>query len=722
MSSKLENIKNHFYKLIIILMTIIWGFITYSSIFNIYELRKGFGESLLPFFVLILTITLLLFLVWLYRFFLKVSEKNKKIIAYCLILLGFLVSLYVAFKYTVVPTYDLMYIDDIVNTLLNNKTHIVGESWYLSMYPNQIPLFVIIYFVKFIGVSLNIDPTNFMIVINCILICLTFLFTYKIINKKFNSSVALIGLIILLITPDFYLYSSYYYTDILCIPFSVIGYYLLLKMDDANGIKKFIFGILGGILFGIGFKIRVVSVFLLIAYLIDVFMKNNIKDICKKTIPIFISFASVLIIYTNIVFPYFKFKLDNHYTLPFTHWIMMGTNSDTDGGYLSLDVNSSVEHENKVDYNLDIISKRLQKFDLVFLKNKINRTWSNGDYDSLHKYLTVKHFNKSYYLLIGDSSIILRYIKQVSKTSVYILFFISILTQLSRNNKYKNSKLSTEIISIFGAFLFYLLWESLTRYSFSFLPWIVIGAAPSIKITNSILNIKHVTIDRIKLPIYKVRNVLSLSIWIGTLIYLIIGFIEYSVISKDHSEIVSKQDKVNYNHLVSEKEIKQEFIAENNFDSIGLFFTGGENKENKKYKFELYDSTDKLIWKYTFNTKQATRKKLAEFKFKEVKVKDRQKFYFKIYSLEENDDNLYVSSYLADNCSKNDIFVKNKGVDINPNGNTYINDKLLCNELSLYVQNYRSVPIIRKKVYLLFSLVILIITYISTKTLKKIKY
>lgn len=713
----MSNIKNKAYKILSVIMLLIWGFITYSSIFNVYQIRGFYGKPVLPLLIVLGIIVLLLMLVMIYK---KIENYNEKIhnkIALIIIGISFIVLLCFSLTYQAITTYDLSHIVDQVKMLLNNHTHIVGDNNYFSVYPNQIPLFVFVYFMSLLATIIKVDPNNFMIIINCILIALSFGFTYKILKKLFDSRIALIGLILLVLCPDFYLYASYYYTDILCIPFSIIGYYCLIMLDYEPRKRGYLYGLIAGIMFAIGCKLRVVSVFLLIAFIIDVILKNNIKNSIKKIVPVMISFIVLVSLYSKVLEPYFKINIDDKYTLPFTHWIMMGANTNTDGGYDSSDINLTLSYDNKIKGNINEINNRIKNQDLLFVSNKIRRVWSSGEYDSLHKYQNVSKIDNTYNLLIGEGSIVIRYFQQILKATIYLLFLITIGSQLLSKNKYEDSKVSNLIISVFGAFIFYLFWEALSRYSFSFLPWIVIGSSTSIKGIEQILKYKTLSFDKKKINLVPAKKCLGIFVIISMILYIGIGFFEYCIKEEKYPQIISRQYSANGKLKIEGSGLKQEFTISRDFNNISLFFKASKKMRNRDYKFELYNEDDELLYSRKFNTDLLKKHDMVDFKFPKEKVNSKKTYYFKIYPLKEAEEDkaLYIKTYVIDNCTSSKK--KNDGYDVNPNGKTYMDDKLVCDEVALVISNVNKHAKIGKKYYIPMALVVLFITFISVNSL-----
>ena len=60
---------------------------------------------------------------------------------------------------------------------------------------------------------------------------------YKIVDKYIGYRIAFIAFLLFILIPDFYLYDSYCYTDIISMPYMLLGLYFLVHLDD-NKLKN----------------------------------------------------------------------------------------------------------------------------------------------------------------------------------------------------------------------------------------------------------------------------------------------------------------------------------------------------------------------------------------------------------------------------------------------------------------------------------------------------
>ena len=154
---------------------------------------------------------------------------------------------------------------------------------YLYEYQNNIAItsiFILIF--KAFSLFGATDYITIVTVINAIMISLTVLCMYKVVNKVSGKRNALMFLIICLFTTPLYLYAAIYYTDtmsmFICSLFLMIYVYM---RDEENKKKKILEQILLGLVFIIGFEVKITSSFVFIAILITGLLNGKYKELIK---------------------------------------------------------------------------------------------------------------------------------------------------------------------------------------------------------------------------------------------------------------------------------------------------------------------------------------------------------------------------------------------------------------------------------------------------------
>ena len=588
--NKMFNFVNKF----LLIFTIICFSISLIGAIFFYTNRSY--DYLNPLVLIVGSIVYLLLLIKLYKVIIKLDDKKKKIIVGILLGLQFILLLISAFVISSIPQVDLIHILTEINSL--NDTGSILNSVYYSVYPNNRFLLIILY-----GLQKIIPIGNQILfsLLSTICISVMSLFTYKTVNKVWDLNKGLLSLFICVLSPIFYLYVSYYYTDVLMLPFASILIYLIVKTKDEKNLKSnVLYGLLIGIIAIIGYKIRAVAIFILVAYFVYLIFTKKILIVLKKFAPIIIGAILTITCICTIENKFFtNVNVDKEF--PMTHWIMMGVNEKSYGYYSQDDYNLSSSASNvseRTDLNIKEIKNRLSDLGpfgtVKLLVVKLVSVWGKGDY-SYQKYLElVNDFNPSYSYLLEDKNIVINYLLQFSKIVVMFMAIISLI------NIYKSGKKSIIAISLFGAVFFYLVWEVCPRYGLSFLPWLILIGTCSYDTLNT---------NYEKFKFYKYFKCIILVL---TLALFAFSFNKYTGISYKEN-IVAKDSvtKVKYISLNKEAVITQTVDLYDNFNKIRLKFKVNEI-DDATYKLELITKNE-VVYEKDFKKNDLKDKKYTDF-------------------------------------------------------------------------------------------------------------
>ena len=588
--NKMFNFVNKF----LLIFTIICFSISLIGAIFFYTNRSY--DYLNPLVLIVGSIVYLLLLIKLYKVIIKLDDKKKKIIVGILLGLQFILLLISAFVISSIPQVDLIHILTEINSL--NDTGSILNSVYYSVYPNNRFLLIILY-----GLQKIIPISNQILfsLLSTICISVMSLFTYKTVNKVWDLNKGLLSLFICVLSPIFYLYVSYYYTDVLMLPFASILIYLIVKTKDEKNLKSnVLYGLLIGIIAIIGYKIRAVAIFILIAYFVYLIFTKKILIVLKKFAPIIIGAILTITCIGTIENKFFtNVNVDKEF--PMTHWIMMGVNEKSDGYYSQDDYNLSSSASNvseRTDLNIKEIKNRLSDLGpfgtVKLLVVKLVSVWGKGDY-SYQKYLElVNDFNPSYSYLLEDKNIVINYLLQFSKIVVMFMAIISLI------NIYKSGKKSIIAISLFGAVFFYLVWEVCPRYGLSFLPWLILIGTCS----HDTLNTNYE-----KFKFYKYFKCIILVL---TLALFAFSFNKYTGISYKEN-IVAKDSVTNVKYISLNKEaiITQTLDLYDSFNKIRLKFNVNEI-DDATYKLELITKNE-VVYEKDFKKNDLEDKKYTDF-------------------------------------------------------------------------------------------------------------
>ena len=588
--NKMFNFVNKF----LLIFTIICFSISLIGAIFFYTNRSY--DYLNPLVLIVGSIVYLLLLIKLYKVIIKLDDKKKKIIVGILLGLQFILLLISAFVISSIPQVDLIHILTEINSL--NDTGSILNSVYYSVYPNNRFLLIILY-----GLQKIIPISNQILfsLLSTICISVMSLFTYKTVNKVLNLNKGLLSLFICVLSPIFYLYVSYYYTDVLMLPFASILIYLIVKTKDEKNLKSnVLYGLLIGIIAIIGYKIRAVAIFILVAYFVYLIFTKKILIVLKKFAPIIIGAILTITCIGTIENKFFtNVNVDKEF--PMTHWIMMGVNEKSDGYYSQDDYNLSSSASNvseRTDLNIKEIKNRLSDLGpfgtVKLLVVKLVSVWGKGDY-SYQKYLElVNDFNPSYSYLLEDKNIVINYLLQFSKIVVMFMAIISLI------NIYKSGKKSIIAISLFGAVFFYLVWEVCPRYGLSFLPWLILIGTCSYDTLNT---------NYEKFKFYKYFKCIILVL---TLALFAFSFNKYTGISYKEN-IVAKDSVTNVKYISLNKEavITQTLDLYDSFNKIRLKFKVNEI-DDATYKLELITKNE-VVYEKDFKKNDLKNKKYTDF-------------------------------------------------------------------------------------------------------------
>ena len=716
------------YKVVICLLIILFAYITIVSAFY------GIDQNLSPLVVILGTIVTFFFFKWLSKKLDKLSNKKIKIMAIILSIIFFIGLLLVGIFLPISSVTDLSHIIEYVNRMISeNNLTITGA--YFSKYTNQIPLLIFTY--GFTKIGSIFGTTNVLLIVtifNALFIAITGYFIYLIGKELHSPTTGLLSLIFMMINPIFYLYTSYFYTDTLCMPFAVIGLYLIIKCFKTDKpLNKILLGILSGFFFFVGLKVRIVVAILLIAVLAYILINPKVLHKLKIYLALFIGLF-IGVIGFKIIYNYFEIDLDENAAFPITHWIMMGLNEEHTGGYNSIDHDLTYNeptYEAKKEANIEEIKARISDLGpigLIKLEGmKIARTFSSGNYGVYAKLNNTADGTGLYEYLggYGNTNILMKYSLQILKT--YISFMILLGAYPIFRKKEIEYKEDTIIyIALFGAILFYIIWESAQRYSLSFLPWMIIPLGLIYSKLEEKENItetkesKGKIINTIKTHKKKIVKALSISLMLITFLLLTINFPKYTLETKTYDDIRILSYRGFSEIEIKDNRVSQTFTTEENFNQIRIRLNNNHENTDSIYTFKLYnDETNELLVNQEFNSNEIKDSSNYKFKFDEINPDNNTRYRIEL-SLLEGKSVLSVGTY------NESMYYKAYN-----NGSVYINDEETSDTFIFRVDEQVNRTYMSVISYLILSIIILGIEWISmekyilnkenTKDLRKTK-
>ncbi len=440
----------------------------------------------------------LLFIIGLFVFMFVFYMINKykdtifknKIINIVLILIYISFQILIAYLFMVYPSWDFGQIYDIAVNFATSNHPTFGSS-YLYVCSNNIMFTVILELIfkllYLIGIK-NFLETG--IIINIIMIDISIIYTYLLINK-INTNYSKPYLIFILLFSPLIFYIPIFYTDTISMPFIIVPiYYLYLYFYKK---QKISYLIISSIILGIGSMIKPTILILLVALLIYFVLINNKKNNYYIILPILIGLIVLpLILQKVFINHFFDQESLSNYKIPTVHYILIGL--ENNGEYSEKrykEINSYVGEDIKVKETKIKIDKRINemiknKEILGFYNRKIAYTWTDGTFFSYVK-LSRKPVHEKYLQFVyseNNKNSIYWLLSNVEWFIVLALMLIGIIKRKYLPKEIKELQLLI-FISIFGLFLFLLIWETRSRYLVNYVPLFLVNAYIGLCAINS---------------------------------------------------------------------------------------------------------------------------------------------------------------------------------------------------------------------------------------------
>ena len=687
------------YKVIIAILIVLFSYITLVSAFY------GLDQILFPIIVIIGTIITFFLFKFIYKQIQKLSSKKIKIIAIIISILFFIGLLLVGLLLPISSVTDLSHIIEYVNRMFSLDSLTITGS-YFSKYTNQVPLLIFAYFFTKIGSIFGCTNVVLMgTIFNALFMSIMAFFIYLTGKELKDEKTGLLALIFTVINPIFYLYSSYFYTDTLCMPFAVIGLYLAIKCIKTDSIKKkILFGILSGLIFFIGLKVRIVVVILLIAILALILINKEIKHKLKIYFVLLIGLVVGLLGF-KVAYSFFDINLNPNEAFPITHWLMMGLNEEHTGGYNGSDHDLTFNektYEEKKEANIEEIKTRLKELGpigLIKLEGaKIARTWSSGNYGVYAKLNNTSDGVGIYEYLggYGNTNIFLKYSLQILKTYISFMILLGLVTRFRKKSDTYHYE-DIIYIALFGAILFYILWESAQRYSLSFLPWMIIPLG----LIYERINKKEEDLSK-KEKYNHIMKISSIALMLITTLLLTMNFYKYTLEEKTYEDVRILSYRGFSKIEIGENTVSQTFTTDNNFNQISINFENTNKEEKSTYLFRLYDSkTGEILAQKEFASSNVNGN--YKFKFDDINPTAETTYEIEITKL-EGESVLKIGTY------DEGVYYKSYN-----NGSILINDEEMTGSFIFRVDETHQRTYMSILSYSILSLGILAIEYVCLK-------
>lgn len=432
--------------------------------------------------------------------FLNIDNKNLIFTFVVMLAVMFIVQLFVGLNTMSSPITDWNVINEVSLSYARNGSmdniyeNLPDNKDYLARYTNNNGIVVLFsFYYRLIYLISGTIPLEAPVILNTIFITFSVVFCFLIAKKAFGNFHALVAAIICFLFLPFYTYCPYFYTDSVSMPFCILSIYLFIcGYDSKKTLSKIFLFFFCGVMCALGFALKGSIVIVLIAVIAYMIYKGGIKKILLGSGTVVAGFLALTIAFNGLVA---SLNIASKETLyeeqyPITHWIMMGLKGS--GGF---DKNDSVftreagNYDEKKAANIEMIRQRLSDYGVVgLLKHlavKANFTWNDGTYYIGHHLYNTPYSRDFLHELILEDGTYNKVFYAVSSGMQILMLVMMCMSFFSCIRRPRFDYITLMHIIVFGVFLFFLVWETRSRYIFNFTPiFIIIWADGIIKIAD----------------------------------------------------------------------------------------------------------------------------------------------------------------------------------------------------------------------------------------------
>jgi len=436
------------------------------------------------------------------RYFGRIVKNDQKLVLLGLIILFFVQVLFVSQFYS-----QTGFDADYIYHAAQQMPHSDFGPEYFSLYPNNLLLLFLEYFVYQINIffGLNVDFYWLLVVLNIIAIDIALYLIYVITKKIFSQLLACCALALGILLLGLMPWLTSVYSDTLSIPIALSIFYLYLRLKDTSHWGyKLGYGILIGVFLELGFLMKPATIFIGIAIILIEIMMCNYRLLIQNSQKIILSSligGAVLFGVYAVRLP-FNYVLDNQQIIeydaamnfPFTHWMMMGLKESKIGdqpayGFwtvedFSLTYNIQGKDE-KTKANIAVIKTRLKDHGffgyLQFVWNK--SIWFLGDGTFFwngegvsRKPTELPGMQKTIQEFIYPSGRYYHYYAYMLQT-VWLMLLFNLAMVLFCIKRYAAKNFYILSCTILGSIVFVVLFEGRSRYLMTNLGFYIIMAS-----------------------------------------------------------------------------------------------------------------------------------------------------------------------------------------------------------------------------------------------------
>lgn len=401
------------------------------------------------------------------------------------------------------PVTDWMTIDVIAKNFAksgnfeNMYTSLPASRYeYIARYTNNNGILVLLsLYYRIVYLIFGKVPSFAPIFLNAVFINTAVIFTFFISKKIFKPFGSFLTVVICLLFLPYYTYVPYYYSDSLSLPFTVISVFLVLSgvkiktdtKDKKRLAKKIVYLITAGFFIAVGYELKGSLIIVTVGALVYIILENRLKaaliGALSVTLVTLICISAINLYNDSLHFTTKEQLYEQQY--PALHWVMMGLKGN--GGFDQSDATAtrnSGNYDQKTEAIKKEIASRLNKMGvngmITHLYQKLTFTWGDGIYFiDHHLNSTDSNGNR-----IKNRSILFEFVLRDGKYNAlfYIysntfhmcMLFFMLMSGFFVIKKKKISKITLIQGIVFGATLFFMVWETRSRYIFNMTPLFIL--------------------------------------------------------------------------------------------------------------------------------------------------------------------------------------------------------------------------------------------------------
>lgn len=358
---------------------------------------------------------------------------------------------------------------------------------YFVRYPNNIfilAVFALFYkFISLFGVTSGDILANYLsIILNICFITAGVIFGVLTAKNLFGKKGALAFALMSLLFVPYYINTFRFYTDTVSMPFVTFALWIY-SSEDTRFKNTYIKYILIGIALGIGALIKGSILVIPVALMIQLALMG-IKNLRYAAVSVIVVIAVSMLwnTYTKNC-SWIDRSSSDSLEFPYVHWVMMGFNTVSDGGYSQEDfeyTDSYGTKEEKKKADMSLLRERIAGFGNIggvmdYSLARAAGTWCDGQYMQYNHIEWGMNRSTVYDFLVKDREHYSIY-KIYIQVFAYILFMLCAAGALLRIRSPRADYAMFLRLTVLGAMLFFMLWESKSRYVLNFMPVVMLSA------------------------------------------------------------------------------------------------------------------------------------------------------------------------------------------------------------------------------------------------------